>query len=135
MPIEGGHLVGLYTHERPPDGSLIWVAEWTFRQPPTVDEVAGIDRWRWPVFFPVAAAIRRRIVTPIGNIPIPSALVTLPTMRSGDRHIGWVAWDLGRGSDRNLGPTTDKSLPILQAVNDTALRWMVEANWRPEDQF
>lgn len=134
MPIENDErLVGLYTHEVPRHGSLVWIAEPTFGHDPTLADVASIKQWRWPVLVPLAAAIRSNVVTIIGEVPIPIELARFPTMRSGDRTIGWVAFTIERGEERILGPTSDRTLPIDYLVNATALREMVSTNWRPEN--
>lgn len=133
MPVDDNQrLVGLYTYEVPRIGSLVWIAEPTFDTDPTPEEVASIHGWRWPILFPLAAAIRRHIVTVIGEVPIPLKLARFPTMRGGDKVIGWVAFTMDGGKEKLLGPTTDRSLPINYVVNDTALREMVTSNWRPE---
>jgi hypothetical protein len=58
------------THDVPRMGSLVWIAEPTFDEEPTIEQVQQIDQWRWPVFFPLSSALRRSIVTPIGVVPI-----------------------------------------------------------------
>jgi hypothetical protein len=134
MPIAGGYLAAIYTHEHPIDGSLVWIAQPTFDQLPTEEDVTAIRHWRWPVFYSVAAAIRRKVVVVIGQVAVPPDLRAFPIMRSGDRHIGWVAFKFVDGKDVNLGPTSDWKLPISKSVGDVSLREKVESNWRPEDQ-
>jgi hypothetical protein len=126
------YLVGLYTHDVPNVGSLVWIAEPTFPVPPSVHDVAEIDDWRWPITFPLAAAIRRRLVIEIGEIPIPIRLARFPTLRGGDRVIGWVSFTREDGEERTLGPTQDWSLPVDMLVNIPSLRKLVRTNWRPE---
>ena len=135
MPTEVGFLVGLFTHEDSTLGSLVWVATPTFREQPTVEQAAEISEWRWPVFFPLVAAIRQGVVSPIGEVPIPRALQSFPTLRGGERRIGWVAFTEVDGVRRTLGPTSDRSLPISKIVNDTRLREMVVSGWQPENEF
>ena len=135
MPTAVGHLVGLVTYSEPELGSLCWIATQTFDHAPTGDDVRTIDSWRWPVWFPARSAIRRRIATEIAVVDIPAELSAFPTMRSGDRHIGWIAFNRVDGSDRSLGQTTDWELPIDKAVNDVRLREMVETNWHQRTQF
>jgi hypothetical protein len=67
---------------------LVWLAEPTFEHLPSVEEVARIERWRWPVFFPLDAAIRRKIAILIGMIRIPPAVQGSPLMRSGSKKMG-----------------------------------------------
>jgi hypothetical protein len=63
------------------------------------------------------------------------ALQSFPTLRSGERRIGWVALTEIDGVRSTLGPTTDRSLPIYQIVNDTRLKEMVVSDWNPDDDF
>jgi hypothetical protein len=83
--------------------------------------------------MPLQAAIRRHIVSPIGAVPIPEALQEFPTMRSGDRKIGWHAFTERGGVRKRFGPTDDRTLPIYQVVNDTMLKEMVVSDWHSED--
>jgi hypothetical protein len=135
MPTEVGFLVGLVTHDVRKMGWLVWVAEPTFDEEPTSEQASGITEWRWPVLFPLAEAIREDVVSPIGRVAIPEALQAFPTLRSGHRKIGWVAFTEIDGVRRTLGPTTDASLPIYRIVNDIRLREMVVSNWRPENRI
>jgi hypothetical protein len=132
-----GFAVGLMTHEVPKMGSLTWIAEPTFENVPTVEDVRTIARWRWPVFFPVGAAIRQNIAVPIGVVAIPDGLQSFPPLRSGNKKSGWQLVELPRNSlpSRVLGPATDPSVPIYQVVNDTMLKEMVVSGWRPEDDW
>jgi len=135
MPCDAGFLVGLVTHDLPKVGSLVWIATPTFDDEPGRDAVEQITSWRWPVLLPLAAAIRRRIVTPIGMVDVPLALRPFPTMRSGNRSAGWNAFTEVDGVRHRLGATSDSSLPIYKVVNDTRLKEMVVSGWRPEDEW
>jgi hypothetical protein len=116
-------------------GDLVWIAEPTFDDEPTREQVCGIDRWRWPIFFPLSAAIQRKIVTPIGIVPIPKRLRPFPVMRGGNKKMGWMAFTQANGVRQLLGPTTDSSLPIAKVVNDTALKEMIVSGWKPETEW
>ncbi len=97
--------------------------------------VGQITEWRWPILFPLASAIRQRVVAPLGQVTIPNALQPFPILRSGDRKIGWVAFTEVDGVRQNLGPTKDRSLPIYVWVDDTALKQKIVSGWRPEDRY
>lgn len=127
-----GFAVGIVTHDVPRIGSLIWVAEPTFDEEPTVDDVIGIRRWRWPVFFSVAAAVRRKIVNPIGVVVIPVALEDFPLMRSRDGRGGRTLVRFVDGSSQPDGVATDPTIPRYTVVNDTRLKEMLVSGWRPE---
>ena len=135
MTTDAGMLVGLATHDVPRIGSLVWIAAPTFDAEPTREQVENIRSWRWPILFPLNDAIRRKIVKPVATVPVPTHLLPFPTMRSGNRRIGWTAFTEVAGVHRQLGPTEDRSLPIYKVVNDTRLREMVASGWRPECEW
>ena len=60
-------------------------------------------------------------------------------MRSGTAYPGqrtnWMAMRLTESGDVTLGETSDKSLPVFQIVNDTALKEMLVSGWKPEDDW
>jgi hypothetical protein len=130
-----GFAVGIATHDVPKIGTLVWMAEPTFDDKPSIEQVKAISEWRWPIYFPLAAAIRRKIVVPIGIIPVPPVLEGFPVMRSGNKRSGWIAFERQDGESRSLGRTTDPSLPISRVVNDTALKEKIVSGWRPEDEW
>lgn len=127
-----GFAVCLVTHQVPRFGDLIWVAEPMFDDEPDVKTVEGIDRWRWPVFFPTGSAVRRKLVNPIGVIAIPTELKSFPRMRGGNRQMGWREVEYIDGVERVLGITRDALLPISQVVNDTRLKEMLVSDWSPD---
>lgn len=127
-----GFAVGLVTHQVPRFGDLVWLAEPVFDEQPDAAVVESIDRWRWPVFFPTGAAIRRKLVTGIGPVPIPTRLARFPRMRGGTPRMGWKECTFVDGVERVLGPATDPALPIVQIVNDTRLKEMLISGWTPE---
>ncbi len=136
-----GFAVGLMTHYVPRvRGELIWIAEPTFDEEPTVEDVERIDRWRWPVFFPLSVALHRKLVTRIGMVPIPRQLQPFPLLRNGDKKHGWRLVRLVQDangslaiSGRGLGQCKDPSVPIDGIVNDTRLKERIVSGWRPED--
>jgi hypothetical protein len=130
-----GFALATATHDLPRIGSLIWVAEPTFGERPTLEDVSRVEQWRWCVFFPLVAALRRKLVMPIGVTEIPRGLESVPTMRSGGRKRGWATVTFDDGTSRPAGPATDPSLQIYQVVNDTRLREMVDSEWRPQDDW
>ncbi len=87
------------------------------------------------MFFPLGAAMRRKIVTPIGVIPIPVDLQQFPLMRSRNGRGGWTLVKFVDGSSQPGGVTTDPSLPRYSVVNDTQLKEMIVSGWRPEQDW
>lgn len=123
------------THSVEKVGALVWISEAMFDEEPTLDDAGRLDGWRWPVFFPLAAALRRKLVTAIGVVPVPEELRLFPVLRSGNRSMGWVAFTERDGVRERLGPATDPSTPIYEVVNDTDLKQMIVTGWRPEDDW
>ncbi len=132
LACDPGFAVGLMTHYLERIGHLVWMAEPIFEEEPTVADVMRIHDWRWPIFFPLDAAVRRKIVIPIGVVPIPDALRPFPVMRSGSKRMGWMAFTETDGVRQRLGRTNDPRLPIFSVVNDTWLKEKVVAGWKPE---
>jgi len=130
-----GFAVGLVTHDVPRIGSLIWIAEPMFDEAPTLQDVGEIKRWRWPVFFPLSAAIRRKIVTPIGVVRIPADLQEFPLLRSRNGHGGWILVKFANGSSRPVGPATNPAIPRYSVVNDTRLKEMIVSGWSPQQEW
>jgi hypothetical protein len=133
-----GFAVGLTTHVLPRHGTLVWFAERVFDAEPTMAEVRALEQWRWPVFFAVEAAVRRRLVQPVGIVVIPSPLRRLPRFRGGARGMGWVSvkYDKeGRSRRPAIRRAPKPTDPISQAVNVTALKEMIITGWRPEQDW
>jgi hypothetical protein len=130
-----GFAVGLMTHHVDRIGHLVWIAVPIFGQQPSPEDVVRIESWRWPVFFPLEAAVRRKIVTEIGMIPVPPFLQAFPILRSGSHATGWAAFTEVDGERRMLGPTKNRSLPIYKVVNDTRLKARIISGWSPEQQW
>lgn len=134
-----GFAVGLVSHYAPRLGHLVWIAAPVFNGEPTTDDVRLIDAWRWPVLFPLGAAIHRRIATPIGIVPIPHPLQAWPVVRSragkSNGSNRWMAASLSEAGTVPIGETKDRSLPIYRIVNDTRLREMIVSGWMPADEW
>jgi hypothetical protein len=125
MPTSSGFAVGLATHDVARIGTVVWIAAPTFDEEPSVAEVEEVCEWRWPIFFPLNAALRRKIVTKIGHVAIPDEMATMPVLRSGNRKIGWRLSrfrNTDAATQELLGPATDPATPIYRIVNDTRLR-------------
>ena len=134
---DSGFAVWLVTHRVARYGDLVWIAEPTFDEEPTVSDVEKIEKWRWPVFFPLGPALHRKLVTSIGVVPIPEQLKPFPMLR-GSRGPGkWalVKYGADLSTSQSFGPTSDPSVPISQVVNDTSLREKIVSGWRPEDRW
>jgi hypothetical protein len=130
-----GYAVGIVAHDVPRVGSLIWMAEPLFDEVPSTREVEEIKHWRWPVFFPLSAAIRRKLVMPIGMTAVPSELQDFPLLRSRDGRGGWIQVKFVNGTSRPVGPAASPAIPHYSVVNDTRLKEMIISGWRPEQEW
>ena len=81
---DAGFAVGLVSHYLPKWGHLVWMAEPVFDDEPTMEHVLAIRHWRWPVLFPLGAAVHRHIATRIGIVPT----CTSPRVASDAKRIG-----------------------------------------------
>ena len=130
-----GFAVGLTTHVTKRMGSFVWIAERIFEGEPTTADVATITDWRWPIFLPLGAMVRRRLVIPLGLVTIPPDLASYPLMRGGVGH-QWKRVAITEDGTADILPApADPSLPIHQVVNDTRLKDMLVTGWRPEDHW
>ena len=100
-----------------------------------IDHLCLADRC---VFFPLAAALKSKIVRKVGLFDIPPHARQLPLFRSGviDPQTGWIEnWWLWDGENtRMVGSISQeqRKLPIKSIWNDTLLIERIEQGWSPE---
>jgi hypothetical protein len=130
-----GFAIGLTTHVTKRRGSFVWMAAPVFDEEPAQEDVASINAWRWPVWLPLGSMARRKLVIPLGLVPIPPDLRPYPIMRGGLGH-QWKRIAITEdGTAKILSGEPDPSLPINQIVNDVRLKEMVVSGWRSEDRW
>lgn len=131
-----GFALGIFTHKHDRLGHLIWLADEFWDEQPPLNAIAQVSRWRWCVFFPLGAAVRRRIVNPIGVVKVPEQLEHFPVLRQGGFG-GRLAWTLYENGDldHSVGLAKDPAIPIAMVVNDTRLKEMLVKNWKPSDEW
>jgi hypothetical protein len=78
---------------------------------------------------------RRKLVIPLGIVPIPPRLRSYPVMRGGLGHQWKRVATTEDGTGQILPGDADPSLPINQIVNDTRLKEMLVSGWRTEDRW
>ena len=93
---------------------------------------------RFVTFFPLQAAVSRKIFQIVANEPVPPKAQQLPLFRAAgfiDRQgivHDWWLWD-GTKSWRIDRLTEEyKKLPILEVINDTLLIERIETGWTPD---
>jgi hypothetical protein len=130
-----GFAVGLTTHVTKRMGSFVWIAQPMFDEEPTAADAASVRAWRWPTWLPLGPMAHRKLVIPLGMVPIPEELREYPVMRSGMGH-QWSRIAISEdGTGVRASGVVDPSMPINQAVNDTRLREMLVLGWKPEDEW
>jgi hypothetical protein len=132
-----GVAYALYTHHDTDNGALLRV--WNTRFPTRQHDLASLisQPESFSAFFPLAAAIKRGLVDIVSNVSVPSALNTFPTFRAGlvDREGKVRVWWLWDGEKEwRVGDLTmeQRKLPIVETLNDTALKLRIESDWTPE---
>jgi hypothetical protein len=124
-------------HERL--GALIRVLKPTFDERPAgfAEVVDAEDRFL--TFFPLAAAVSKRIVTLVSNEMIPSRYRSWPRMRAPGRVTPsgvvetWWIWDGVESIQVAALSDEERHLSIKAIINDTALIEQIASNWTPED--
>jgi len=130
-----GFAVGLTTHVTKRMGSFVWIAQPIFDEEPTAADAASVSAWRWPTWLPLGAMAHRKIVIPLGMVPIPEELREYPVMRSGLDH-QWKRITISEdGTGQIASGVVHPSLPINHIVNDTRLKEMLVSGWKPEDEW
>jgi hypothetical protein len=132
VALGSGFATGIVTYEHPQYLQLVWMAREFLEEPPTPEDIPSLT-WQWCTYFPAAAAMRQRIVEPIGVVEIPETIRTPPLMRTGvPRLDNWIVVD---ADFRSLRKATfdDRFLCPFGIINDTMLIELLESRWKPED--
>lgn len=126
-----------HTHRHTQYGSLLRVfSGFDVERPVDIVSVAARPV-QFSTFFPLNAALTRKIVEIAGHAPVHSSLTQFPTFRSGviDPRSGvvgnWWLWD-GENEWCTGALTADqRQFPVLGIVNDTFLVERIEEEWNP----
>ncbi len=132
VALGSGFATGIVTYEHPQYLQLVWMAREFLDEPPTPTDIPKLT-WQWCTYFPASAAMRRRIVQPIGTVEIPGSIRTAPLLRNGGPgENNWVVVDVD-GNEIRRATGADKGMSPRYIVNDTRLIEMLESRWKPED--
>ena len=134
----GGLAYAQYTHKHKQYGALLRVFGSFYDMRPS--NCASLVRQRpvFSCFFPLGAAVSRKIVSVIGNVAVPEEAQSFPIFRAGvvDPHSNKVeSWWLWDGEQEwRVGDLTSeqRKLPIRGVWNDTLLIERIESHWTPE---
>lgn len=136
-----GLTYALYTHQHRMYGSLLRVFERKFASRPAdfVDLIG--EPLQFETFFPLGAAVHRKLVAIAGHVAVPRRLRDFPIFRNGVADLktrkvaNWWLWDGKR--EWMIGSLSEeqKRYPIHAVINDTLLRERVESGWRCTDEI
>jgi hypothetical protein len=137
IPTRKGFVYAQYTHKNRQMGALLRVLDGFFeKRPCNFVELANKDH-KFIIFFPLSAAVNRRIFEIVAHIDVPDRFSKFPLFRAGNadnqgKVAIWWFWD-GEKSWK-VGKLNEEQykMPIQQIVNDTALVKMIEDGWTPE---
>lgn len=134
-----GLAYALVTHQHLQWGTLLRVLEGQHKTRPANISTLATDKVQFSTFFPLNAAIARKLVSIVGNVDLPKHLKPFPIFRNGvaepatKKVQNWWLWDGKR--EWPVGQITPEQhkMPIRQIVNDTMLRSLIERKWTEGD--
>ena len=139
IPTTKGLAYAQYTHKDELMGALLRVLPnfYQVRLPDFQNIVS--EPTKFHIFFPLQAAVNRKIFEVVANVDLSEQEKTFPLFRAAG-HItregkvsDWWLWD-GSGSWRVPHLTPDQqNLPIKEIWNDTLLVERLEQGWTPKD--
>jgi hypothetical protein len=130
---ENGTGYAQYTHKHKQYGALLRV----FQVREKVDDIAELTNasHQFTTFFPLGAAVNRKIVSIAGNFPVRDEFKSFPTFRAGVANQSgvvevWWLWD-GENEER-IGRLSPEQMeyPIRGVINDTLLIERIWLGWQ-----
>jgi len=131
-----GYAYAHYTHKDDQYGSLLRVYSRIYEEKPSNINSMVNGKETFSCFFPLSAAVSKKIVTIVGNVEVSQDKMQFPIFRSGlslpDKPIVWWLWDGQR--EWRVGTLTQEQtkLPVLGIWNDTLIIERIESGWTPE---
>jgi hypothetical protein len=118
-------------------GSLIRILPGIYGETPDLRQLISQPE-RFMTFFPLGAALNRRLVQHVGQSEIPVHARSFPLFRAAGgvdregRVHDWYLWDGKR--EWRVGKLTPemRRYPIREVINDTLLIARIESGWTPE---
>ncbi|MCK4761257.1 MAG: hypothetical protein KAW12_03595 [Candidatus Aminicenantes bacterium] len=133
-----GFAYAQYTHKHKMYGALIRVFDKIFESRPKSFKKLILENVRFSTFFPLQAAISKKIFEIVCNEPVRPDLHTFPTFRGGlydpitKKTKVWWLWDGEKEWKIGDLKENQRKLSILEIWNDTLLIDRIESGWRPE---
>lgn len=130
-----------YKHDKPPRlGALIRVLPGFFKKRPSSFSELVKEKERFIAFFPLGAYVHRKVVSIVGNEPLPDEWKELPLFRDGieDPETGkvtvWWLWDGEKSWKVGELTSEQRKLPVKPGTwNDIMLIHRIESGWTTAD--
>lgn len=140
IEVNSGFAYALYTHENKLLGSLLRVFGHIYSARPNDLEPIISEEPQFEVFFPLAAAVQKRIVSVHENVEIPKKLRSFPIFRDSvvnprTRAVQNWLWDGER--EWPVGDLSEKEMryPVRAIINDTLLKKRILSGYRALDNI
>ena len=138
IPTSRGLAYAQYSHRKPKWGALLRVFPGFYAERPDDFGPVVEGESAFVTFFPLQAAVGRKIFEVVANLPVPERAQEFPVFRDAGfidregRVHDWWLWD-GEKDWRPDRPIEElRHLPILAVWNDTLLIERIEQEWTPE---
>lgn len=127
---------GQYTHKHSTLGYIIRVFEGIHKRKCSPIELVSKSILYY-ILIHVPFCVKNGSIEVVGNIPLESTDQNLPLFRvsgivSPNHSTDWFLWENGKRTKITKLTNKIRKLSILQAVDDSTLRRMIENNWTPE---
>lgn len=137
IPTAKGFAYAQFSHSHARYGALLRVLDGIFEvRPEDLNKVVN-QQEIFMTFFPLQAAVDKKIFEVIGNFLVPEAAMKFPLFRTGviDPATGkvkvWWLWDGEKEWRVNDITTEQRKLPLRGIWNDTLLIERIEQGWTP----
>lgn len=133
-----GFVYAHYTHKHEQYGALLRVFSIFHKTRPEIFDGMIQNEPTFMCFFPLGAAINRKICSIAGNVPVPESAQSFPIFRNGvadpstKKVATWWLWDGENEWRIGVITTEQRKLPILGVINDTLLVERIESGWTAE---
>ena len=138
-----GYAYAQYTLRHANYGHLIRVMKGLYEDPQTDLDFLVNKTTLFFIFFPLAKALKEKVVKCIGERPVPDSAAKFPTFKQGTPHpktkqvSTWHFWD---GENRWSKPNSElteeeKNYSLLCIASLDALHYRIENQWTPRQDF
>ncbi len=139
IPTKRGRAYAQFIAQVEPYGALIRVFDGLFDTRPKASTLTALPV-RFTNFFPLTSALKQKVVTKIGNEPVPASLRAQSLFRYGLPHPvtrkveEWYLWDSENDQYTKLDELTAEQsrLPRTGVWNIDFLVERIEGNWSPD---